>query len=397
MTGPSAFCRSVAGFAIAASLSIGLAPMAAAQGSGDKSASAPAVVVAPVTTQDVTRSAEFVGRIEAIQQVDIRARVEGFLDKVEFVEGSTVKQDTPLYLIEQDTYQAQVDTAKATIASAKAQLASAEAARKNASLELERRKELLQSGTVSQATVDDFQAKYDEAQASVEQAQAAIEQGQAQLKTANINLSYTKIASPITGRIGKTNLTVGNLVGPSTGALATVVQMNPIRVVFSIAETDYLKVLDANKKASADEIKKALTVKLKLADGSTYEHDGKISFINNTVDQQTGTVAVRANFANPRQLLVPGQFVNVDIQVGEPQKLPVVPASAVQQDRQGAYVFVLDKDDKVQERRIETAKKMASGWAVSKGVENGELIVVSGIQKIKPGIKVAPTKQSSGG
>ncbi len=395
MTGPSAFCRSVAGLALAAGLSIGLAPMAAAQDSNDKSA--PAVVVAPVTTQDVTRSAEFVGRIEAIQQVDIRARVEGFLDKVEFVEGSMVKENSPLYLIEQDTYQAQVDTAKATIASAKAQLASAEAARKNASLELERRKELLQSGTVSQATVDDFQAKYDEAQASVEQAQAAIEQGQAQLKTANINLSYTKIASPITGRVGKTNFTVGNLVGPSTGALATVVQMDPIRVVFSIAETDYLKVVDANKKASADEIKKALTVKLKLADGSTYEHDGKISFINNTVDQQTGTVAVRANFANPRQLLVPGQFVNVDIQVGEPQKLPVVPASAVQQDRQGAYVFVLDKDDKVQERRIETAKKMANGWAVSKGVENGELIVVSGIQKIKPGIKVVPTKQSSGG
>ncbi|MGF7163232.1 membrane fusion protein (multidrug efflux system) [Rhodoligotrophos appendicifer] len=354
---------------------------------------APAVQIAPIVTEDVTRTAQFVGRVEAIQQVAIKPRVDGFIEDVLFTEGGMVKLGQPLFTIEKDTYQAAVETSQAAVGVSEAQLAAAKANQTKTQLQYDRMSQLRASGTVSQAQLDDATAARDAAVAQVQQANAAIAQAKAQLLTAQINLNYCDIVSPIAGQIGNAVFTVGNLVSPQSGTLATVVQTNPIRVAFSIAESDYLKVAEYRSQHAGQGDK--FTPRLKLPDGSTYAHAGEISFINNVVDPNTGTIVVRANFENPDLYLVPGEFVNVNVQLGDTQSLPVVPASAVLQDRNGAYVFVLGEGNRAEERRIKTAQKTSSGWAVTSGVVAGDVIIVSGLQKIRAGVTVNPTNAAS--
>ncbi|MCX7303690.1 MAG: efflux RND transporter periplasmic adaptor subunit [Hyphomicrobiales bacterium] len=352
----------------------------------------PMVETAAVKLMSVTNQTEFVGSVVAAQQVALTARVEGFLDSVNFTEGSFVKADSIAFQIEKDTYQASVEGAQAQLESAIAAEAGTEANLKNADITLVRQKELLKTNAVSQSTVDQAQATRDSSAAQVDQAKAQVSLMQSQLTTAQLNLSYTDIRSPIAGRIGKALVTEGNLVSPQTGTLATVVQTDPIRVVFSISDREYLAVIKSlkpdNSGMAADA--GAYSPKLKLPDGSEYDQPGKISFIDNAIDPTTGTIAVYAEFANPQLKLVPGQFVNVIVQAGESVELPVVPAAAILQDQQGAYVFGLGDDDRAEIRRVTLGQRVGTDWAITGGLVNGEMVIVSGIQKVEAGIVVKP-------
>ncbi len=352
----------------------------------------PIVETAAVKLAPVTRESAFVGSVTTIQQVDLRARVEGVLDSVNFTEGSYVTAGTPMFEIEKDQYQASLQQAQATLAAATATEAGAEANLKQADLNLTRQKDLVRNNTVSQSTVDQAQAQRDSNAAQVQQAQAQMAQADAQIKTAQLNLSYTDITTPISGRVGKAQVTAGNVVSSSTGPLATVVQTDPIRVVFSISDREYLKVVDALKPNDQGVVtaQERYTPRLRLSDGSDYGTDGKISFLDTTIDPSTGTIAVYAEFPNPHLRLVPGQFVTVTVQAGASEQLPVIPAAAVQQDRDGYYVFTLGEGDRAVIRRVTLGARSGPDWAVQSGLASGEIIVVSGIQKIEPGIVVKP-------
>ncbi len=384
--------------AVATSLRLGITAALAyglsiGHGRAQPAAPPPSVVVAPVRVLDVTDRVHFVGNVEATQQVEVRARVEGFLDKVSFAEGSLVEAGAVLYQIEQGPYRASLDQAKAALAAAQAQLASAQATLKAKEAELGRQTTLARQQYASQATLDQATALRDEAAAAVQQADAQIQSAQAQINNADLNLSYTTLKAPITGRIGKSAATVGNLVSPSTGVLATIVQMSPIRVVFPIPERDYvtiMKFLAGQQGKEAAGSYDLFSPRLLLPDGTDYDRSGRIEFINNQIDPSTGTVAIRATFDNPDNVLLPGQYVSVTVQVGRPQWLPNVPQSAVLQDEQGSYVYLVDGDNRVQKRQIRTGTRTETGLAVESGLQQGETVIVDGIQKARPGIVVQP-------
>ncbi len=357
-----------------------------------------AVETAAVKLAPVTRQGKFVGTVTAVQQVNLMARVEGFLDSVNFQEGGFVKAGSLAFGIEKDTYQAALDGAQASLQAAQAAETGAEANLKQAQVTLDRQVALLKTKDVPQSTVDQATATRDTAAAQVDQSKAQISQAEAQVKTAQLNLSYTDVTTPISGRIGKAQVTVGNLVSPSSGVLATVVQTDPIRVVFSISDREYLQVVEALKPnnqgliADAGNYRPSLT----LSDGTAYDQPGKIGFIDNTIDPNTGTIAVYAEFANPAMKLVPGQYVSVTVQAGQPEQLPVVPASAVQQDRDGAYVFTLGEGNRAVIRRVTLGERVGTDWSIQSGLASGEIIIISGIQKVQAGMVVNPTPAPAG-
>lgn len=347
------------------------------QPGGGQKAPPPAVTTAPVRSRDVAPASEFIGRIEAIRSFEARPRIEGTVEQVAFQEGQDVHEGDLLYVIEPAPYQAALDSAKAQLASAEAKLREAERA-------YNRAEELRQRGNVSQAQLD-------QALADRDAAQAAVMMNQAQVRTAEINLGYTRITSPVDGRIGATAVTQGNLVNPSTGVLATVVQLDPIRAVFSVADRDLLafqRKFDVRQPSQATE---KFVPTLVLPDGSDYAEEGQIEFANNRVDPQTGTVSIRATFANPQRLLLPGQYVTVRVRRDQPEQRPVVPVASVQQDQQGHYVLVLDDQNRVQRRPVETGAQVDQSLVVEKGLTAGETVVVGGVQKVRPGMVVQPT------
>ncbi len=377
-----------AGFFAGAFLFAGLTASAQDEASTPK----PAVMVAPVVNEAITASDVFVGTIEAIQEVELRARVEGFLEKVMFREGQMVTAGQLLYQIQKAQYQASLDQANANEQEAQASLQSAQARVADTSAEFDRQAALLTRGNTSQARYDQSKAARDEAQADISEANAQIASAKSDIEQAQLNLSYTDISTPIAGKIGKTAITQGNLVDANSGVLATVVQLDPIRVVFSISDSEYVEIRQRLLKDKVQEGDKVFEFRLTLPTGEPYEHPGTFSFVDNQVDPDTGTIAVRADFQNPQQLLVPGQFVRVNTSEAKPTTMPVVPAKAVQQDRKGRYVFVLGKEDRAERRDIKVGERVKDGWAVTEGLISGEMVIVDGIQKIANGVQVAPTQ-----
>lgn len=374
-------CRARVLPALCAAVLAGLFAAGPARGQGQpgagQTAPPPAVTTVPVQNRDVAPATEFIGRIEAIRSFDARPRIEGTVEQVAFQEGQEVHEGDLLYVIEPAPYQAALDSAEALLASAEARLREAERA-------YNRAEELRQRGNVSQAQLDQALADRDAAQADVMM-------NRAQVRTAEINLGYTRIASPVDGRIGATAVTQGNLVNPATGVLATVVQLDPIRVVFSVADRDMLafqRRFDVSRPAQAAE---KYVPTLILPDGSEYAEQGQIEFANNRVDPQTGTVSIRATFANPQRLLLPGQYVTVQLRRDQTEQRPVVPVASIQQDQQGSYVLVLDDQNRVQRRPVETGAQVDQSLVVEKGLTAGETVVVGGAQKVRPGMVVQPT------
>jgi membrane fusion protein (multidrug efflux system) len=334
---------------------------------------APVVSVMPVAVQDISPATEFVGRVEAVNAVDIRARVEGFIQERPFEEGQMVQEGQTLFVIEPASYQAALTAAQASLAGAQATLQEAERT-------LERNLQLSRNQTVSQATVEQVQASRDTARANVMAAQANVQQ-------AELNLGYTRITSPLTGRIGQAAFSVGSLVGPSSNALARVVQVNPIRVVFSVNDQTILQ-LRQETNASDEELAKRFVPALRLSTGEAYSINGIIEFVGNEIDPQTGTVPVWARFSNPQSLLVPGQFVTVVVRPSQAQRSPVVPVGAVQQDREGRFVLIMGDNNRVVIQRIRVGTQVGQNWTVEEGLKGGERLIVQGIQNARPGAVV---------
>lgn len=355
----------------------------------------PAVVVAAVETQSVNKSSRFIGNIQAIQSVELKARVEGFLEQVAFEQGSMVEAGQLLYQIEQAQYTAALDSAKGQAAAAKADADSASASLLDKQGDFDRQSALVKKGDTSQTMFDQSKAQRDEAKANVEKAAASEQQAAASVETAQINLGYTTVNSPIKGRIGATAYTKGNLVGPNSGTLATVVQLDPIRAVFSIPSTEFVRIMGDVGDTSPEAYRAKFVPELILPTGDRYAHPGKIAFADNQVNTSTGTVAVYADFPNPKALLLPGQFITAVVGMAQEQTLPVVPAAALQRTRDGEQVYVLGQDNRVALRTIKTGTKTDGGYAVTSGLTEGELVIVSGIQKVKPGMVVAPSRQGA--
>ncbi|HSO82792.1 efflux RND transporter periplasmic adaptor subunit [Thiocapsa sp.] len=376
-------------------LTVGSTALAADQpaAGSDKTPPPPAVVVAAVETQLVDHHGRFIGTIQAIQQVNVQARVEGFLDEVAFDQGSLIKTGQLLYQIEQAPFQAQVDAANAELASAVAEVAKSEADLLDAQAQFERFSALVKKGDTSQSEFDRSRAQRDMAQANVDKAKAAVLQAQADIKTAQINLGYTTIASPIDGRIGATAYTVGNLVGPNSKILSAVVQLDPIRAVFSIPSADFVRVTEAA--GTPGENFQNYVPELILPTGATYAQKGKIAFVDNQVNATTGSIAIYADFPNPEGVLLPGQFITALIHTAEQKRQPVIPAGAVIQTKDGKQVYVVGPDNRVALRTVKTGSQIGTGFVVDAGLKEGEIIVVSGIQKIKAGMVVAPTQSGA--
>jgi membrane fusion protein (multidrug efflux system) len=331
----------------------------------------PAVSVVEVEPQDVTPSAQFVGRVVAIDQVDLRARVQGFLEQRLFTEGQKVKKGDLLYVIEQPPFQAQVDEAAADLARSEASVVETAAT-------LERVQQASGSGAVSKQEVD-------QARANDQRAKAEVLAARAQLEIAKLNLSYTEISAPIDGRIGFTNYTIGNLVGPDSGTLATIVSQDPIYVTFPVSNRI---ILEVREQAIAAGKPNEFVVRAQMPDGTTYAHPGRVNFLDIEADQTTDTITVRAEFANPEGLLVAGGFVNVAVERAKPEERLVVPQAALQLDQAGAYVLVVDGQDQVEQRRVQTGQAFAGNLVVQSGLQTGERVIVEGIQKVRPGMKV---------
>ena len=331
---------------------------------------APAAV--PVTTfaaeaRPVSETRGYVGRIEAVERVDIRARVTGYLEAVLFKEGDPVKEGQPLYRIEQDLFKAAAEQAQGALEASKA-------SKKLSQVELERANQLVAStyGTPQ---------KRDQALAADENAAANILIAQANLQTAKINLGYTDIKSPIAGKISRTKITKGNVVSPDSGVLTTVVSQNPMYVVFPVSQREFLDVQDGDVDASGAE------VTVSFSNGTVYGHKGRINFVDVTVEKATDTITVRATIPNPDDTLVDGQFVHVKVGAGKPQEKIVIPQASLLADQQGTYVFAVE-DGKAVIRRLTVGTEVGVNIAVESGLKAGDQIIVEGVQRVKPGTPV---------
>ena len=347
-------------------LLITLWPSPGAWGGPPKARFLPTVVVEPARLQEVNPPREYVGHVEAVQEVEIMPRVEGYLVKVNFKEGDYVHQGDPLYTIEQPPYLARVSLWEARVAQAKAALYKAD-------MRLKR----LRAARPESVPATEM----DNAIANRAMAQAQLKEAQAQLELARIDLGYTRIEAPISGLLGKTFFTRGNLVGPGKGPLARLVQLEPIKVVFSISDRDLIKLQKTQRARKAP----ALQTQIRLPNGDIYPEKGKIEFIDNQVDPSTGTIAVWALFQNRDHTLLPGEYVDVLLRQEKARRLVTVPQSAVLTDLKGHYVLVVDGKHRVKQVRVKLGPQLGTRWIVEGGISPGTLVITQGIQKVHPG------------
>jgi membrane fusion protein (multidrug efflux system) len=338
-----------------------------------------AVTVAKVARVDVTPFLSFTGRIEAADKVDLRARVEGFIEKRLFEEGADVQAGDLLFVLEKAPYEAEVEQVKASIARAEATLRVAE-------LSAERQTTLVKKSVAAQAVLDEALAKQGEAKGDLLRQQAA-------LKQAELDLGYTDIWTPISGRVGRAIYSVGDFVGSSSGALTTVVSQDPIYVTFPVSQRE---LLDVRRQAEAHGMDaRAMRVKVRLADGSLYDGVGQINFVDVEVDPTTDTIAVRAQLPNPKRHLVDGQLVTAILEASKPESALVIPGSALQIDQTGRFVLAVDTENKVEVRRIEIGRGYDGNIVVTKGLNEGERVITIGTQKVRPQQVVEPTEAST--
>lgn len=333
-------------------------------------AQVPAVIVTAAEQQPVTQSAEFVGRIEATEKVDIRARVTGYLNERHFQDGQIVAKGDLLFTIERGQFDADAAAKAASVQSAQAQL-------QFANFQVDRARELVKTNATPRSTLDQRVAEQGVAAAGVSGAQAALRQ-------ALINLGYTEIRSPIEGEVGRAAVSAGNVVGPDTGVLTVVVRQNPMRVVFPISQR---QLLEFRRRGGGPD---SVRVKLRLPDGSIYAEIGRVTFIDVQTDKTTDTALVQAEVPNPQELLSDGQFVGVIVEAQQPQMATVIPESAVQMDQAGAFVLIVGPDNKVEQRRIKLGRGPAGQSVVESGLDPGTLVITEGAQRARPGGVVAP-------
>ena len=344
--------------------------------SNDAAPPPPSVVVSAASIQEIKRAFEFIGQVTAIDDVHLMARVSGFLEEKKVVDGASVETGDVLFVIEKAPYQAALTAGQADVANAEA-----EAALKKA--DLDRDQDLFKKGHVSQAKLDATQAGRDKALAGVASAKAALIQ-------AELNLGYTDIKAPFAGRIGRSKYSVGDVVGASSEAIARLIRVAPVYVTFSITEKDYLTAVQDGgiDPKNLETAGRPLGVTLTLPNGKTHGEEGQIVFIDNQVDTKTGSIAVRAQFANADLVLVPGTYVTVVISQQEIVRALTVPQSAVQRDQKGPFVLAINAQEMVEQRYVKLGDAFETGFEVEEGLQEGERVIVQGLQKVRPGVPV---------
>lgn len=342
----------------------------------------PAVGVQPAERRPITETAEFVGRIEAVNRVDIRARVTGFLEARLFQEGGEVAEGQPLYRIERAPFEAQLAQARATVASAQATV-------ENARVTLNRARELRATGTGTQVALDT-------AQAGERTAAAALLGAQAQVRTAEINLAYTDVTAPLAGKIGRSVFAVGNVVSPNASEpMATIVSQDPMRVAFTVSQRQALELRQRYESRGGVN---AVVVRVRLVNGQLYNQVGRIEFIDTQVDRNTDTLLVRALIPNPvregaqagDRELIDGQFVTTTVEGIEPVQAIVVPRAAVGQDQTGFFVFIVGENNIAQRRPVRLGRGTAELAVVEEGLQGGERVITEGVQRVRPNAPVNP-------
>jgi membrane fusion protein (multidrug efflux system) len=336
-----------------------------------------AIPVISATTINESRlevNREFIGRTAATSRVELRARISGVLEERLFEEGMPVAAEDPLYIIESDSYQASVAQAKALVASDHAQL-------NEATMTQKRVEKLVLSQSISDQDADS-------ARTATRVASAALDASRAALQRAELDLQYTSIIAPSSGVIGETNVNVGNLVGPDSGVLATIVALDPIYVHFTVSDVEYLNFRRNVSMSDATSAKTELRPHLRLSNGEAYAHAGDLELIGNEIDSGTGTLTLRASFPNPKKLLRPGQFVSVVFKGETGKSGLLVPQKAVLASGTGRSVLVVDGNGKIEQRAIEIGEARGENFVVKSGLVNGERVVTRGLQKVRPGMSV---------
>ncbi len=333
---------------------------------------APAVGTVVASLRDVTPTSNVVGRINAVDTVQLRARVTGFLEARLFTEGQNVAKDAPLFVIEQPPFQAIVAQREASLASAQATLA-------NATLQVNRGRELVATRNIPQATLDQRIADLGNATAAVKEAEAA-------LTKARIDLSYTGITAPFAGRIGRSAYSVGNVVSPESGVLATLVSVDPMHVYFPVPQR---VVIDYQRKHGPDpsNAQAQVLIRVTRADGSVYPHAGRVNFVDVQVDRGTDTLTIRASIPNPDGALVDGEFANVSIEGAEPQRALLIPQAALLADQSGAFVFVVEGGRAVP-KRVKVGRAIGADITIEEGLSEGAQVIVDGLQRVRPNAPV---------
>ncbi|PSW05516.1 efflux RND transporter periplasmic adaptor subunit [Photobacterium lipolyticum] len=333
----------------------------------------PLVAAEPVSIIDYQQGKQYVGRTNAIEDAAITAQVSGYLKERFFTEGQMVEKGQLLFQIEPAAYEARVASAQAAISQAEASL-------KNAELDFNRGLNLLPKGSISQS-------EFDKLTADKLGAEAQLKSAKAQLYAAEIDLSYTRVVAPFSGRISDSKASIGDLVSPSSGVLTTLVNLDPIHTVFNLSERERLDLgidtLDGSGRGNGD-----VEVVLTLNDGKEYPLLGEVDFIGNRIDLNTGTIAMRASFANPSQALLPGQHVQVLLREKQPVKMTVIPRRAVQSDLEGDFVMILTEGNVAERRNVVLGPQTERGVIIRQGVAAEEVVLTKGLQRVRNGMAV---------
>jgi membrane fusion protein (multidrug efflux system) len=344
----------------------------------------PAVGVVEAIRRPITETSEFLGRIDAINRVNVVARVTAFLEERLFNEGAEIKKGDQLYRLERGPFEAD-------LASKQAQVAQLQATLELAKLTTERARTLLGGPAGQQST-------FDAALANERSLEAQVQAAQAQVQASQINLGYTVISAPIDGKIGRTAVTEGNVVGPSSGVLTTIVSQDPMYVTFPVPLRQGLELRERYAPQGGLE---AVVIKLRLPDGRMYGQSGKLNFVDNTIAQSTDTITVRGEIANPIlrapsaagvtvHELTDGEFVTVVLEGVQPVEVLAIPRAAVLSDQQGDYVLVVDPDNKAEQRRILLGQSTPTIASVISGLAAGDKVVAEGLQRVRRGQTVSP-------
>ncbi|KFA97899.1 efflux RND transporter periplasmic adaptor subunit [Vibrio sp. ER1A] len=350
-----------------------------------QNAPAPLVQTQAVEVVPHQQSKIYIGRMDAVEDTAITAQVSGYLLERHFQEGQIVEKGQLLYTIEPSTFEAQVASAKAMVSEARSSL-------KKAELDFERGKNLVKSNNISQA-------EFDALTASLMSARAQLEAGIAQEKVAEVNLSHTTIRAPFTGRISDSKVSTGDLLSPSSGVLTTLVSMDPIYASFSISERERLALgMDQIEGDGSDE-SNGVAVNVILEDGRVYEQQGKIDFLGNRINLNTGTLAMRAVVENPSQRLLPGQHVRVELMEKEASNVVTVPRRAVQTDLEGDFVMIVSEGNVAERRNVALGPQVETGVVIRSGLKTTDVVITQGLQRVRNGIPVRiqePKSQEQG-
>ncbi|CAH1525209.1 RND efflux system, membrane fusion protein CmeA [Vibrio jasicida] len=339
-----------------------------------KGSQAPLVVTQDVTIIDYQPSKSYIGRIEAVEDTNITAQVSGYLEARHFDEGQMVEKGALLYSIEPSSFEAQVASAKAALAQAKAAL-------KKAELDHQRGKNLLPRGSISQS-------EFDALTATLLGARAELEAANAQLKLAEVNLSYTQIRAPFSGRISDSKVRTGDLLSPSSGILTTLVSLDPVHTSFSVSERERLTLGMDRIKGDGSAESSGVEVQLELENGEYFEHLGQLDFLGNRINTQTGTIAMRALVPNPEQKLLPGQHIKVNLRDKNAKDVIVVPRRAVQTDLEGDFVMVTAEGNVAERRNVKLGPQVEQGIIINEGLEQDDTVITQGLQRVRNGVEV---------